>query len=556
MSNEPGNQAQPPGEPTEAPEPSVAPEANTVTPADNVDRAYILCHFADESPIYKPWLDQLPIPWEVVSGYTPNWEPPDDAAIIITHMHYSWEELSILRRVQERSPRLPVLILSDGILEYRNTWEHPELPEGSLFQPLFGHKIACIGKSQVRAIEAWGNLGRCECGGLPRLDAVVAAKPPKVNREGTFKLLIATANTPAFDDDQRKTVVDSLTHLKRIIDANTVINGRDVEVVWRLTSGLDEEIGLPVPEKGKKPSLLSVIDKVDAVITTPSTLYLESVLKKRPTAILDFHNTPMYVSSAWSISAPAHTRQTLLELESPPAPKMLFQEAALQDNLESRTPAVPRLIKLITAMIEAGQTARAEDAELKLPYRILHDAEKGFFPVLESFELNRLYPNNEIFQNDDVTRLQIELEALTKRLDSAPVEITRLRNQCLSYSKLIAEMQEAQESSRAVIGKMNEQVAAIKIRNEDLKERLDTQLQRANDVNDRYKVAQTAYQNLKKWKEFHEEKMAVEAAEAKALERPSQPKEAGTDLSPKANHSEANQSKPVQKTEAKPKENA
>ncbi len=517
MSNESANQAQPIGEP------SAASEADTVLSGERIDRAYILCHFANESPLYKPWLDQLPIAWEVVSGYTPNWEPPDDAAIVITHMHYSWEELSILRRVRERSPQLPVLILSDGILEYRNTWEHPDLPEGSLFQPLFGHKLACIGKSQVRAVESWGNLGRCECVGLPRLDAVVASKPPRVNREGPFRLLIATANTPAFDDDQRETVVESLTHLKRIIDANTVINGRDVEVVWRLTSGLDEEIGLPAPEKGKKPSLLSVIDNVDAVITTPSTLYLESAIKKRPTAILDFHNTPMYVSSAWSISAPAHTRQTLLELESPPAPKMLFQDAALQDNLECRTPAVPRLIELVTAMIEAGKTARRDNAELKLPYRILHDREKGFFPVLESFELHRLYPNNEIFQNDDVTRMQVELEALTKRLGSAPLDMARLRNQCLTYSKLIDEMQEDYESARAVIDKMNERVAAIKIHNEDLKERLDTQIKRAEDVNQRYKVAQRAYQNLKKWKEFHEEKMAME--EAEALKQPSQTKE-------------------------------
>jgi len=469
MSNEPVNQAQP----------SEASEANTNTPREKVDRAYILCHFADESPIYKPWLDQLPIPWEVVSGYTPNWHPPDDAAIVITHMHYSWEELSILRKLHDQFPQVPVLILSDGILEYRNTWEHPDLPEGSLFQPLFGHKLACIGKSQVRAVESWGNLGRCESVGLPRLDAVMASKPRKMSLKGIFgkkklgkgkfRLLIATANTPAFDDEQRETVVNSLAHLKKIIDANTVINGRKVEVVWRLASGLDEEIGLPAPKKGKKPSLLSVIDKVDAVITTPSTLYLESVLKKRPTAILDFHNTPMYVASAWSISAPAHTRRTLLELESPPEPKMLFQESVLQDNLECRTPAVPRLIELITVMVEAGKTARTQDTELKLPYRILHDRERGFFPVLESFELHRLFPKNEIFQYDDIRRMQIELEALTKRLDSAPVEIMRLRNQCLSYSKLIAEMQEAQESSRAVIAKMNDQVAAIKLRNEDLK---------------------------------------------------------------------------------------
>ena len=546
MSNEPVNQGQPPADAPEADEDTLkdtteqagqvdeAEAADCSEQAAKVDRAYILCHFADESPIYKPWLDQLPIPWEVVSGYTPNWIPPDDAAIVITHMHYSWEELSILRRLQEEYPQLPVLILSDGILEYRNTWEHPELPEGSLFQPLFGHKLACIGRSQVRAVESWGNLGRCESVGLPRLDAVLAEQPPKVQREGPFRLLIATANTPAFDDDQRKTVIESLTHLKRIIDANTVINGRDVEVVWRLTSGLDEEIGLPTPAKGKKPSLLSVIDNVDAVITTPSTLYLESVLKKRPTAILDFHNTPMYVSSAWSISAPAHTRQTLLELESPPEPKMLFQDAALQDNLDCRSPAIPRLLELITVMVDAGKTARNNDTDLKLPYRILHDSEKGFFPVLESFELNRLYPNNEIFQNDDVTRLQVELEALTKRLDSAPVEITRLRNQCLSYSKLIAEMQEAQESSRAVIGKMNEQIDSLKARAVDLKERHDTQLKRANDINDRYKVAQAAYQNLKKWKEYHEAKMAAEETEAQAVTRPSQADEAVSDRAPDA----------------------
>ncbi len=499
-------------------EPTIDAQPPVDTPAELLeplaDRAYILCHFADESSIYKSWLDQLPIPWEVVSGYTTDWLPPEDAAIIITHMHYSWEELSILRKLNTNFAHLPVLILSDGILEYRNTWEHPDLPEGSMFQPLFGSKLACIGKSQVRSVESWGNPGRCESVGLPRLDSLLTGRPSKIQRKGPFRLLIATANTPAFNDHQRATVVNSLTHLKRIVDANAVINGRPVEVTWRLTSGLDEEIGLPTPDPGKKTALLEMIDQVDAVITTPSTLYLESVLKKRPTAILNFHNTPLYVASAWTISAPAHVRQTLLELESPPEPKMLFQEAMLHDNLECRTPATPRLIQLITTMIEAGRTARKENRDVQLPYRVLNDPEKGFFPVLDSFELNRLYPHNEVFENEDVARLQIELEALTKRLDSAPLEITRLRNQCLNYSKLIAEMQETHESSRALVTKMIDQVAAIKKRNTDLKERYDTQLQRAEEINKRYKVAQVAVQNLKKWKDFHEEKMAADAAGA------------------------------------------
>ena len=493
-----------------------SPTPAEATSSPRVERAYILCHFADESSVYRSWLEQLPIPHEVVSGYTPNWQPPEDAAIVITHMHYAWEELSILRKLHEKFPSLPVLILSDGILEYRNTWEHPDLPAGSMFQPLFGHKLACISKSQARIVESWGNVGRCEVVGLPRLDSAVEKWLPPLTHEGPFRILVATANTPAFNDEQRAAVISGLAQLRKTVEHNPVVNGRPLEVVWRLTTGLDEEIGLPAPPTGKAPPLSDVIDEVHAVITTPSTLYLESVVKKRPTAILDFHNSPMYVASAWTINAPIHVRHIIEELESRPAPKMMFQDFVLEENLECRTPATPRLMQLIETMIEQGRVAKKNDDDLKLPYRILNDPEKGFFPVLDSFELNRLYPDNEIFQNDDVSRLQVELEAATKRLDSAPLEITKLRNQCLNYSRLIAEMQEARDSANAVIDKMNEQIDGLKDRQTDLQERFDAQQEHVKSVKDRFGVLQTAYQNLKKWKTLHEKRLELAKAKKEA----------------------------------------
>src|SRR5688572_27537421 len=69
---------------------------------------------------------------------------------------------------------VPVLHVVDGVLEWRNTWENPRslseergLP---LFQPVLADKIACLGRSQARILESWGNLGRCEVVGAPRLD--------------------------------------------------------------------------------------------------------------------------------------------------------------------------------------------------------------------------------------------------------------------------------------------------------------------------------------------------------------------------------------------------
>jgi hypothetical protein len=108
-------------------------------------------------------MDDLSIATEVVEEYLPDWRVPDDAGILVTHMHYRWEEITTLRRIFNDN-RVPILILSDGILEYRNTWEHPDLAKGSLFQPVIGHKLACIGRGQARILEGWGNEGSLRSG--------------------------------------------------------------------------------------------------------------------------------------------------------------------------------------------------------------------------------------------------------------------------------------------------------------------------------------------------------------------------------------------------------
>lgn len=438
------------------------------------DHAYILCHFADESSLYTSWLDRLPVPYTIVQELAHTWTPPDDASIVITHMHYRWEDLSGLRKLLTEHPHIPLLVLADGVLEYRNTWQNQGIPDASMFQPLFGHKVACLGKSQARILESWGNVGKCEIIGLPRLDAWAAesASRPAINsadRESTdaFELLIATAQTPAFNDQQYSTVVHSLQELQRWLNEHPTIDGRPIKLLWRLTAGLDEELGLPVNDHPSEP-MADVLDRVDGVITTPSTVYLESALKGRPTAVLDYHNTPAYVPPAWTISANAHIGPVIRELVNPPAAKLLFQATTLSDGLEHRTPATDRMIDLILTMIACGNAALATGSPIEYPYRIIADADENFFPVLESFDIEQLFPNAAEFKSTDLRQLQIELNAATKRIGELPIVVQQQFKELENFRDLL-------DTSRQRREKMFNNLKALQKRCRNLKAKLDAQ---------------------------------------------------------------------------------
>lgn len=387
-------------------------------------KVYILNRFAGENPNYTSWMADCPYPCQVIDEYAPDWSIADDAGVLVTHMHYRWEEISTLRRVYE-STQIPILILADGILEYRNTWENPGVADGSCFQPLMGHKLACIGRAQARTIESWGNVGCCEVVGLPKFDETQHAEYLPVQDSGPFRILVATANTPAFNSQQRAKVLQSLEAIKQRLENNPWVNQRKLEITWRLTDGLDVDLGIGncSPKNCPKIPISDAIELADAVITTPSTLYLESVMKRRPTAILDFTNSPQYLSPAWTISAPIHLNPILQELENPPAAKLLFQRSVMHDNLELGVSSRSRLFSLIGEMIKAGQTAKRNGSKLTLPTKILSDPQRGLQKVEAEFSAAVLYRDNPSFQIGEVDRLRQELNQAVSRLGQLPRDL-------------------------------------------------------------------------------------------------------------------------------------
>ncbi len=364
-----------------------------------------------EHPQYAAWLPSLSKPVSFESPNSTNWLPDEDTALVISCDQYRSPYPEILQRLVEEGD-VGVLIVADGILEYRNTWMNPGHYPGAIFQPVRGHKLACIGRSQARIVEAWGNAGKCEIVGSPRLDILRERLPRKRSEQEPFRILVLTAKQPWFTPEQKTSVMSSLADLKNWFEAHATLKGMTIEPYWRIAKEAAAELDIENrfgDDTGRE--LAGVLKEVDAVVTTPSTTMLEGMLQGLPVAVLDYTNVPVYVPAAWHMGGPEHLNTILPELLDPPRPKILFQEQVLQDALECQSPAYPRMVKLVEAMCEAIQQSKGA---LNFPERIV-PIDQGAGATKRGFEFQALYEGHPGFQEFDAKRLRAERDGWEKK---------------------------------------------------------------------------------------------------------------------------------------------
>ena len=307
----------------------------------------------------------------------PDWEPfpffyegafPGEARLLISWCQFRDYERAAIMNAKKAG--LATLLVADGVLEWRNTWEHPEFSRGEIYQPIIADKMACIGPAQIRILESWGNRGKCEPVGMPRLDSYLSLKKKSLRSQETFHLLIMTARNPGFTPKQVETTIMSLRDLAQWMKHHPNLHGRMIKPIWRIDAKLAGELSLS-EAIGSHASLVEDLKKADAVITNPSTTQIESMLCGIPVALLDYHNRPHYVPAAWTISASSHIESVLSKLVNPDPVRMAYQEYLLHDNLFCRTPSAPRLGTLVREMLRIQEECRRGKKNLKLPQYIL-----------------------------------------------------------------------------------------------------------------------------------------------------------------------------------------
>jgi hypothetical protein len=327
--------------------------------------------------------------------------------------------------VELKEKGCPTLYAIDGILEWRNSWETPENSDTCLWvmRPALSHKVACIGRSQARVLESWGNLGKCEVVGVPRFDGLMNRTPRAGRPEEPLRILVLTAKCPGFTPEQTATTIRSLTDLKRWFETHPSIGSTAVEPVWRVTRGLEQVVGVQNRlQDTTGTDLASALSTVDAVIATPSTAMLEGMLQGVPVALLDYHNRPHYVPAAWRITAEEQVGAVIRELVAPSPAAMLYQDSILHDALECRTAATPRLVQLIEKMHAVARECLADGKAITYPRRLLADPQDGHqLPETRATD-ERLFPARLLFTGNGRCQLP-EAAIATARFEGSCVDV-------------------------------------------------------------------------------------------------------------------------------------
>jgi hypothetical protein len=293
-------------------------------------------------------------------------------------------------------------------------------------RPVLAHKVACIGNSQARVLESWGNQGKTEVIGIPRLDGYPNRFHRRAPDPQAFRVLVMTAKSPAFTQRQFSLVRQSLLDLKNWHAQHGERDGRKIEFVWRLTGDLADEIGVSNQLSDLTGGeLAQSLTTVDAVITTPSTAMLEAMLLDLPLAVLDYHNCPHYVTSGWDICSADHIGPTLGQLASRPERRMLFQRLQLEDSLNLHGDATERLVELIQKMLKLAAEQIPANRPLKFPSQILAPV----LPTGTEFCHQKLFSDVKEFSEPDPIVLQVELSHARREIEHLHRELDQLHSE-------------------------------------------------------------------------------------------------------------------------------
>ncbi len=178
------------------------------------------------------------------------------------------------------------VLVMDGVLEYRNTF-HNSFVGNDFLRPALARTVACAGPMDEALLKSWGNDAVAT--GLPRICRAFPSPLPHPPTPTQPAVLIATANRPAFNPEERVRLLSALRLLRE-----TLIR-RQVRILWRLTAGLDAELGV----SNASGTLRSCLEEASAVLTTPSTLAIEAMAAGRPTGIVHPQPGPLWQRTPW-----------------------------------------------------------------------------------------------------------------------------------------------------------------------------------------------------------------------------------------------------------------
>jgi len=250
------------------------------------------------------------------------------AGLVITHSHLSPRANYFILQAKARG--IATLFLVDGPLEWSNSYLNPSLRKtnpffrGYLMEPLIHDAILAVSAAQASYL-AFRNPDR-DLTFMTYKNKRLSSARSAASSTRHWQFLITTAKTPYFDDKEK----DNLIHLLRRLTAALEQGG--YSYVFRIFDKALREALLP-KENLLEGSFEDVLQQVECVIATPSSVLLQSMASDKPVGTLIYRDTPLFYQSGWLVGDLYSMEATLASMISREDTRMDFQSYCLEQNV-------------------------------------------------------------------------------------------------------------------------------------------------------------------------------------------------------------------------------
>jgi len=297
--------------------------------------------------------------------------------IIISDEWYAPTRLAI---AECKKSGIPVFHVIDGILEWRNLFENPrstEAKNGSpLYQPVLADHTFCMGPIQKWQLEWLGNAS-IHATGLPRLDTIPVSHCRPRTVSNPPRLLVATANTPWFNAEQRQRFMAEFSRLVGLCLAGTSRPNPDFQCTWRVAQVAATSLGLVADSSG---SAADALASCDALLTTPSSLAVEAMLMGVSTMLFDPFACPAFIPAAWNATSAETAFAQIPSLLRPAETRCRLQDSIRGLIAPTDRGATNRVRECILQVVRSGRVQPGEGAPAFSPASPLHDFKSKEFP--------------------------------------------------------------------------------------------------------------------------------------------------------------------------------
>jgi len=237
---------------------------------------------------------------------------------------------------------IPSLLLQDGVVEWRHTYERGNGTEELIrYQPChFGH-FAAFGPLWAQLVQFWNPAVRCHVIGNSRFDGLSSKR-----KESNGKLVIATARTPFMHKAQKGEVIQALIDIKETLE----ILG--IEPVWRIPETLGDclQVENVSSVSRKRNTIYEDLVEGAGLLSFRSTLCIEAMLLGMPVCVVDYASLPQFFYATWNISRREQIAPTVHKLLRPSPQELLHQSWILSQLHPFHAGSSKRAAELIESL--------------------------------------------------------------------------------------------------------------------------------------------------------------------------------------------------------------